>query len=470
MKQKEYLHALAHHEKYDKKQSVTDRIWLFHKLGLYASVAQMRAPLHSWRVMYAYVVAFAALGKLRQAELILYRLQKKSRFLLYARVLAHDLAPYAPRLAIEVLEKTYAKTLVLPALYYRVGAHEKGRRLLGSLEKKYAKHPEFLLLKSNFENVPDREKLHMLNRYLAYYGLSSVSLRKSDASLNVTNLHGQRAENSDQGVPVVTILMTTYNLETHIESSVNSLLNQTYGNIELIIVDDKSEDGTREKLLELAKRDNRVKTLFLEENVGTYVAKTVGLHNSTGAFVICHDGDDWAHPQKIEEQVRPLLSNPRLVCTTSNWVRMDERGNYYARASYPLLRHNPSSVMFRKEAVLQKTGAWDLVRTGADSEFFARLKLLFGSQSILKIKKPLTFGAHRENSLMTSEETGHCADSISSDRLAYWESWHRWHMAQVQCGKLPVLSMAEHMEERKFFAPEAIVIDPEKIRKVLGSQ
>ena len=97
---------------------------------------------------------------------------------------------------------------------------------------------------------------------------------------------------------------------------------------------------------------------------------------------------------------------------------------------YPFIRLNPSSALFRRQIVEEKTGLWDWVKTGADSEFNARFKLVFGNKAICVINKPLTIGAHRENSLMTSVETG-CSDHSALIRQQYWENWNYWHIEQL---------------------------------------
>src|SRR5690606_36601102 len=135
-----------------------------------------------------------------------------------------------------------------------------------------------------------------------------------------------------------------------------------------------SQDCTRELLEDLVARDSRIKLIALPQNIGTYAAKLIGLQHATGEFVTCHDSNDWSHPQKIERQVRPLLDNPWLVCTTSCWIRITDDGQFYSRLGPPFMRLNPSSPLFRRELVLQHAGAWDVVPTGADSEFLARIK------------------------------------------------------------------------------------------------
>ena len=208
-----------------------------------------------------------------------------------------------------------------------------------------------------------------------------------------------------------------------------------------------------------------MRLLRLPTNGGT-LAKTMGLQLARGEFVTCHDSDDWSHPVKIERQVRPLLDNASLVATTSHWVRMQDDGMFYARPVHPLMRFNPSSPLFRREVVLKRMGAWDMVRTGADSEFHARLKLVFGKQAVKRIAQPLALGSHREGSLMTAGDTGYSDTGVSPQRLAYWQAWGAWHIDCLRKGVLPQLPLDLEVlsVSRPFVAPEEICVSEEQVR------
>jgi glycosyltransferase involved in cell wall biosynthesis len=268
--------------------------------------------------------------------------------------------------------------------------------------------------------------------------------------------------------PLVTVLVTTFNTGKRASAAIESLLDQTYRNLEIIVVDDASQDETPAWVEAWARRDARVRLLRLQTNGGTYLAKSMGLRLARGEFVTCHDSDDWAHPQKIELQVQPLLRDPALVATTSHWVRMQDDGMFYARSVYPLMRLNYSSPLFRRQLVLQRMSAWDCVRTGADSEFFARLRLVFGKHATKRIAKPLTLGSHRPGSLMTARETGYSDAGVSPQRLAYWEAWAGWHLDCLRRGDLPrlPLDLAALAEHRLFAAPAEICVGLELVKTV----
>ncbi len=321
--------------------------------------------------------------------------------------------------------------------------------------------PELYLYLSNAQPQGNLKRLACMNAYIEAMGLSPVGLIDCSRPPAPHNLNYDLNSPSEERERQVTVLMTAHQSDQHIDSAVRSLMQQTWKNIELIIIDDASTDNTVKIIEEWCRKDARVRLVALYNNVGTYVAKNIGLQFASGEFVTCHDSDDWSHPLKIERQVLPLLRNRKLVCTTSDWVRMQDDGTYYARPVHPLQRFNPSSPLFRRKEVLETTGAWDCVRTGADSEFIARLKIVFGRKAVLRIRQPLAIGAHRPGSLMTGTATGYTAGRMPPDRLEYWESWTHWHIEELRAGRKP--RMPGLLEQRAFSAPESIRVPRERI-------
>ncbi|MDP2073513.1 glycosyltransferase [Hydrogenophaga sp.] len=312
-------------------------------------------------------------------------------------------------------------------------------------------------------------KLSYFNEFLAAFKLQRLSFRDEAGPFNALNVQAFSPLQPLINGPLVTVLITSFNSAERICAAVESLQKQSWQSIELIIIDDGSTDGSCTRVKELASHDARVRPVFLERNIGTYAAKHIGLQHATGEFVTCHDSDDWSHPQKIERQVRPLIDNPDLVCTVSCWIRITDEGEFYSRLGPPYMRLNPSSPMFRRELVLQRAGAWDVVRTGADSEFLARIKAVFGEKAVLRISQPLALGSHRPGSLMTAEDTGYSAEGRSSSRQAYWDAWNQWHAAAKARGSRPWLPpnpvlAATH---RMFDAPEELKVQAPAVAEAM---
>jgi len=441
--------------------------WLpkaYYRLGMYATVAALPLPPTRKRYLLPVVVSMAACGHNAQARKILAQVHWAQVSAQERVTLAGALAPFMPEEALCVLEPTHGKaSLTLSAgLLLRTGRVQRARQILENAwaAGQATRYPELHLYRHMADPGSPQQQLDGLNHFLAAHDLPPIALQRPDEPPNPCNVWAQKMPASADG-PLVSVLMTTFNTGARASAAIQSLLNQTYRNLEIVVVDDASQDNTPDLVAAWVRKDARVRLLRLSSNGGTYLAKNVGLTLAQGDFVTCHDSDDWSHPLKIEMQVRPMLQDAALVATTSHWVRMKDDGTYYARPVHPLLRMNPSSPMFRRELVLRRMGPWDCVRTGADSEFYARLRLVFGKHAVKRIPKPLTLGAHREGSLMTADTTGYAENSISPQRLAYWEAWNDWHLACLRRGELPCIpqDIAAWTQNRQFEAPADIAVN-----------
>lgn len=105
--------------------------------------------------------------------------------------------------------------------------------------------------------------------------------------------------------PVVSVIIPTYNRINTLPASVESVLNQTYGSLEVIIVDDGSDDGTEEYVRGFT--DSRVRYIKNIENEGPSAARNLGVSLAEGEYVAFQDSDDRWLPEKLEKQMRLLL-------------------------------------------------------------------------------------------------------------------------------------------------------------------
>jgi len=456
----------------DRSKRLNDnlKIWSYYNLSMHKSASQFSNNHLKCKGLMAKIISLASCGEFKEAkDTLSYMTDRYNCKKLYIRLI-DSLIPFMPKDALVLLETLPHKPITLyVALLLKLGEIAKVKNLLRVAinQKEYRKFPELLLYTSNaLKALAPKEQLTYINKYLLHFKLPKLYLKDRTKSCSTLNI-GCR-ENKKVTGPLVSVIMTTFNIGERIDIAIESILNQTYINIELIIVDDKSSDNTVAIIEEWMKKDQRVKLLQLQKNVGTYVAKNIALLQiAKGEFVTCHDSDDWSHPLKIQRQVEPLKKNRKLVASISSWVRLDDAGKFYARPVHPLMRQNPSSLLFRREKVLKKVGIWDSVRTGADSEYIERIKLVFGRKKVLRIKEPLSFGAHRKDSLMTASSTGFCDLGISSQRLEYWEAWRSWHIDELRAGKKPYL-LSESFFERKFEAPATIIVPKADIEKLLN--
>lgn len=342
-----------------------------------------------------------------------------------------------------------------------------------------AEYADKSCLYSNIALDTPLAKLVNLNQIFTHHQLSQIELSDEQQQFTVTNLNAVEQLNEQtksQGhnqQHKVTVIVTTYNASETIDSCIHSLLMQTWRNLEIIVVDDASTDDTLQRLRSLNSRYKDLTVIALPKNVGTFAAKSIGAQYATGEFLTCQDSDDWAHPQKIAEQVQPLIEDASIIATTSHWLRLDHDGQYYIRQLYPFMRQNPASPMFRLHTVKQEIGLWHIVRTGADSEFFERLKLVFGSEKIIVVRKPLTIASHRPNSLMTSEQFGIYNRTAALARLDYWEAWRLWHidtLYQKACLVMPNIQRQANATQTLFSGiPDSIQVDMLSLKESLAT-
>ena len=121
--------------------------------------------------------------------------------------------------------------------------------------------------------------------------------------------------------PLVSVLMPAYNSELYIAEAIQSILNQTYQNIELIIFDDGSSDKTRQVIQGFT--DPRIIKVFSDQNYGVVRARNEMIDRTTGKYIALMDADDIADPTRLEKQVSILETGKYDLCGSAQWV-LDE--------------------------------------------------------------------------------------------------------------------------------------------------
>lgn len=112
--------------------------------------------------------------------------------------------------------------------------------------------------------------------------------------------------------PLVSVIIAAYNAEKWIRRCLDSVLSQTYGNIEVIVVDDASTDNTLGILRRYADRDSRVMVLSMEKNCGAPTARNRAKRIARGDFLTTVDADDKIAPDTIELSVSEMLKDPEI--------------------------------------------------------------------------------------------------------------------------------------------------------------
>jgi len=296
----------------------------------------------------------------------------------------------------------------------------------------------------NFAIQCDRcdDSVMIINKYFNEKSLLKINKKNSCRPLYINNLASIDFSYGIDATKKVSIIMAVYNGESLIEDAVKSLLAQTYPNIEIVIVDDGSDDKTYEILNHFVSINKlSIKLIRLDDNNGVYIAKNIGIKEATGDLITFHDADDWAHPQRIEEHLKAHDSSPNVKASISKLVRIRPDGLFFSKHIYPLDRLCMVSLMIDR-SIIDELGFFRLNRTGSDTEYFERIKT-FSKYKVARIDKVLTFCAHRPNSLTTDPKTGISGFGENPKRVHYMNRWQQWHQKMLKAEKKPYVIFDE---------------------------
>ena len=129
---------------------------------------------------------------------------------------------------------------------------------------------------------------------------------------------------------LVSIITPSYNSSRFIKECVSSVLEQTYTNWELIIVDDASDDNSRELIGNIAERDNRIKFIFLTKNIGVAGARNIALEMSEGRYIAFLDSDDIWKKDKLTTQI-DFMQFHNISFSFSSYQPISENGMEFFR-------------------------------------------------------------------------------------------------------------------------------------------
>ena len=124
---------------------------------------------------------------------------------------------------------------------------------------------------------------------------------------------------------LVSIITPCYNSVEFIEQTIDSVLEQSYINWEMIIVDDGSTDKSQDIILKKSKEDKRIKPIFLKQNVGVAEARNIAIRKAKGRFLAFLDSDDIWNNKKIEKQIDFML-NRNIAFSFTSYQPINKRG------------------------------------------------------------------------------------------------------------------------------------------------
>lgn len=191
--------------------------------------------------------------------------------------------------------------------------------------------------------------------------------------------------------PLVSVIIPTYNRAEWLKEAINSVLNQSYEHIEILVID----DGSEEKIAELDILKNERIKYFRNENHGVAFSRNFGMKKSRGKYIAFLDSDDFWDKEKLKVQVQKL-EDSEYKWSQHNYFYYDDRkqkvvskiNTYKYRYNYDKLQFcsfpvQTSCFMVDREAVLNNNCFFDESKTfGEDSEFYYKMIQLFPLQFI----------------------------------------------------------------------------------------
>lgn len=189
--------------------------------------------------------------------------------------------------------------------------------------------------------------------------------------------------------PLVSVLMSTYNEDIeHLEKAIDSIINQSYYNIELIIINDNPKRNDLKNFLSLcSEKDKRIKVIVNDENKGLIKSLNKGLDFCNGKYIARMDADDISDLSRIKKQVEYLQENLDVVLVGTDISYIDERDNVVNNSSF--LVHGFENIKKRLNVyncfnhptwmfdsyILKNINGYRNVRTAEDYDFIVRLVL-----------------------------------------------------------------------------------------------
>jgi len=205
--------------------------------------------------------------------------------------------------------------------------------------------------------------------------------------------------------PLVSVIIPTYNRSNYVQKAIDSVLSQSYKNLELIVIDDGSTDDTEEVIR--SKYVNKLKYIK-QENQGESKARNVGISLSNGKYLAFLDSDDKWHPDKLMhlvkffEKMQQIDPKTTLVCSSA-WL-IDGDGNLIKRKPIGRLKNiekllpcdylkkphigGPSNIVFLKEHIIDIGGFDEKIKYGEDWDLIIKLRSKYNFKYL---DKPLTY-------------------------------------------------------------------------------
>ncbi len=175
--------------------------------------------------------------------------------------------------------------------------------------------------------------------------------------------------------------MTCYNREQFLAAAIESVLWQTFEDFELVIVDDRSTDGSVEIANRYASRDTRIRVIVNEKNLGQFANRNHAITLARGKYIKYHDSDDLMYPHCLATMIAPMEAEPTAgfgLSTGWNWqggpcpMLLSPKMCYQREfLGFGMFNAGPASALFRTE-VMRELGGFENLGVGSDNIFWLK--------------------------------------------------------------------------------------------------
>lgn len=251
---------------------------------------------------------------------------------------------------------------------------------------------------------------------------------------------------------LVSVIMPTYNRGYIIENAINSILSQSYSNIELIIVDDCSTDNTEE----VVKKYNDARLFYyrLDKNSGANAARNYGIEKSKGSYITFQDSDDVSEKNRIFEQVNCIINN-NVYWTFSSFKRINNKKSTIVPNSYiesdDILDKLLYGNFITTQCILGKREIFDDIKFDISLPRFQDWDLairLANKYKCYHLNKVLNNVYLQSDSITKNPKKGEDALIIISDK--YSDIMNNKHIARIYC-RIAIFKMLQDKDATKYF-------------------
>jgi len=218
---------------------------------------------------------------------------------------------------------------------------------------------------------------------------------------------------------MVSVIIPNYNNEIFLKNVITKILKNTYNNIEIIIVDDKSTDNSINIIKEI--QNDKIRLYENKENSGTYYSRNKGILMSKGYYILIIDGDDYIDETYIENMVNGLKN-----CYNNEWAYGKHFERVYLNDNLDIINKNKSisyNILFKRK-LFNYLGFFQNSRYGADSEYIFRAQIY---------KYPIKFDNKNNN-------IEYHANSLKNKNLTQTINWSKRHKYIKEAKKNVILN------------------------------